>query len=163
MPLVATALAAAALLVAGYAALRPSPAPAGPAACTCNDDALRRDVEDLRRTVQAASGQASDLGTVQMLKRLASRVETLESKVDAEVPGSSGSAGGDRTTGGAPSAAERIVKFDLPSDRMQIKQMEDGSFAVTNSDPALAGKMLTVQAHRGDGTIEQVSIVVPPP
>jgi hypothetical protein len=147
----AIGLAAAALITSG-AALLLRPRPSAPTPCTCDDGALRRDVDELRRLVASTRNDA--------MLRLASRVAVLEAQRDAGGGSNDAPLAASRAT---PAAMPRFVRWEVPNRAVSIRQVEDGSFAATNTDPALTGQTLIVEGFTAEGEHRPVSIVVPAP
>jgi len=150
---------------------RHAPAPAnvpGAAACACDDASVKREIAELRRALDARGTQPrSNDPTVE---RLAARVAELETRSGVTAPSrSAGDVGAppSPTASGAPSLLPdghpAFTSFDLPSSALTVRQEPGGGLAVTNSDPALAGKGFTVTAHAADGSTHEVYIVIPPP
>lgn len=70
--------------------------------------------------------------------------------------------------GGAARAAfgeappPRYLRFEGPG-ALHIEQVESGDLRVTNTDPALSGHLLTIQAYDADGGRHALPVLVPPP
>lgn len=158
--------------LSAYAAFgRAPPAPTGDAA------ALRAELTEAREALDAKADAAQLAGALQ---RLHARIDALEAR--SRLPGSPDTgAGADADADGsptapaasaapaAPSAAEpprtapRFVQLSSPEKGVSVKQMDDGSIAVTNSDPALTGRTLLIKARADDGTERDLTITVPAP
>lgn len=124
-----------------------------PGSCTCDDTALRRELAELRRALDARAPDAS-------VKRLAERVAALE----AGNGGSAKPADGTPAASPSPSAtAAPKLTFEVPNEGLAIRQEPGGAIAVTNSDPALTGQHLKVTARAEDGSTQELSIIVPAP
>lgn len=158
----ALAGAAISVVLSGYAAFgRPrseARAPARGELCACDD--LRREIEARSRDLAPARGIAGGVESALALKRLSDRIDALER--------GSSRAGGEADPkaakpAGAPERARRFVKFEAPNQAVRVEQAADGSLRITNTDPALTGQPLIVQAHAEDGSVEPVTITIPSP
>jgi hypothetical protein len=118
--------------------------------------------DTVSNAISKAPSEVAPAGNAALLANLAARVQQLEIQ-RAQAPASLAAA----TETAAPEAAKpetrRLVSFELPSGALEVKQAENGALSVTNSDPALAGKMLRVKARADDGSEHEVTILVPPP
>jgi hypothetical protein len=131
--------------------------PAGEASCACDDAALKRELAELRKAVDARGD-----GDV---KQLSARVAALEKRPASAGAGTAGD-DGERPAPSAPPAAApepKYTSFDLPSKALSVRQDEDGTLRVTNTDPAMSGKFLRITGRDQDGATHDISIVVPPP
>lgn len=155
--------------LSAYAAFGRRPAAASPAstassatACACDDAALRRELADLKRALGTQSEDAR-------VRRLAARVEALEAKAGVSPPPPSNEGAGD--PGGSPApaastaraAAPALTAFEVPTPAINVRQEPGGALAVTNTDPAMTGKHLTLKATAADGSTHDVHVIVPPP
>lgn len=129
----------------------------GAPACACDDDAMKREIANLRAAVEARRD-----GDV---KQLSARVAALESR--SGVAGST--TAGEEPDRPAPSATvaaapvATYTSFDLPNKALTVRQEADGTLRVSNTDPAMAGKFLHITGRDQDGAAHDISIVVPPP
>lgn len=57
----------------------------------------------------------------------------------------------------------RYVNLTSPEPSVEVRQGRDGSMYAINSDPALTGTVIEIEAHRADGSIETMTISVPKP
>lgn len=162
-------LSAASAALSAYAAFgRPPSAPA-------SDDpaALRAEIAQLRKALDAKADTGQLAGSIQ---RLHERIDQLEAR-RAQTPPSA--AGGDdpgpapptpsssaaASTGEARSAStiRRFVEIVAPAKGITVKELSDGTFSVTNTDPALTGQTMIVKGKSADGTERDISITVPAP
>jgi hypothetical protein len=156
------------LALSGYAAFgrRPaaaSPAPGANAACACDDAALRRELAELKQALAARGDDAR-------VSRLTARVEALEAKSGVAAPPSAEGAD-DPAVGPAPTAsaaaaragAPSFTSFEVPTPAIRVRQEPGGALAVTNTDPAMTGKHLTLKATAADGSTHDVHVIVPAP
>jgi hypothetical protein len=77
------------------------------------------------------------------------------------------------SSGGPPPAPPRTplpagatpmyVKFDVPNKAVSVVQAPNGALAISNTDPSLAGKSITISGVTADGDTEAIQITVPPP
>lgn len=67
------------------------------------------------------------------------------------------------TEGRPAEAPQRFVRFETPSPALRVEQAENGTLAVFNTDPALTGQILRVQAWSADGTSTPLTLTVPAP
>lgn len=161
LPYITLALAAAALLLGAYAAFgRPTPAPAAASECACDDRAIRRELDELRAGLAAVKAQnAPGPAAALALQSLAQRIAALEAgrPADAAAP-----AGSELPPSQRPNE-RRYVKLVAPNPAIAVKQMPDGSLSVRNTDPALTGTTMSVQAQTADGATETITVTVPAP
>lgn len=125
---------------------------APPPACSCAG-APQAELDRPKSTPPAA---AADRGAI---AGLSERISRLEQERTAEPRDRVPSLG---APAGAP-ALPRYTSLKVPNEAVKIRQDEAGGLAVTNTDPALTGTMMIVEARLEDGTTAQVSIVVPAP
>ena len=59
-------------------------------------------------------------------------------------------------------ARPAYVSFSVPSPKLSVEQQGAG-FAMHNTDPALTGEVVTVEARLADGGVERLVMVVPAP
>jgi hypothetical protein len=97
---------------------------------------------------------------MQTLAALVRRVDALEAQAQKAQPQGGGQ--GRERVADKPEVT-RYVRFELPSKALGVKQDEQGNLSVTNTDPALTGKLLMVKGEAEDGTTTPLSIVVPAP
>jgi hypothetical protein len=126
--------------------------------------ALAREVVRLRSDVDALNAKAAP-GSLRLLAAMEERLAAVESAL--------GQRAGDAGAATALSSAPPLDPLDRfrpvyteiksSSSSVTIHQNADRMFVVSNSDPALANTLLSVQAVRADGTVEPYTIVVPAP
>lgn len=155
----AIALSAGSLALSGWL-LATRPGTAGPAAasassCNCDDQAIRRELAELRQL----SGQVAAQGAG--IRALTERVNAFDSR-DGGSAAPRVAAAADHTDR-LPSGDPVYVELRAPSKAVSVKQDPNGSLSVTNTDPSLTGKTMVIQAVDGDGQKREVSVVVPPP
>ena len=145
----AVALGAASLLLSGWTAFgrRGAVSDGRPTAGSYDDRELRHEIAELRRRVDAAKASLGRSSEPLPLARQGAGADPLA----------------DEEAAPRPPEARRIVKFEVPNRALEIHQGPDGSLSVTNTDPALTGRFMIVDATGEDGSVEKVSIVVPPP
>ena len=94
--------------------------------------------------------------------------ETVESRVTALEQNQSGAS----TSRSVESASDRLpvdvrspqyVRLNSPEPSVVVQQGEDGSVFAINTDPSLAGNVIEIEALRADGSVEMMTITVPPP
>lgn len=144
--LVPTVISAAALVLAGVAALRGAPEPAPANASVCREGITRAEYQRLEQQVQA-------LGSLARREAAAPGDATSPAAAAAE-PGSAGET--------ARAEAPHYVRFEAPRG-ISIEAKDNGALAVRNDDPAIAGQTLVIKGERDDGTSDVMTIIVPPP
>lgn len=156
-PWLPTVLAAAALALGAYNALVSRQQPAlGPGKPPPVAEASERG-----RSVEAGRNELQ-LATIARLSDRLDRLEAEVAKLRTQAPAGA-------AAGGAPVAAAphppRWRFFKVSSSAITVQPSPDGTGEpiVTNTDPALTGKRMAVDATADDGTMGQVNIVVPPP
>jgi hypothetical protein len=159
---IATAIAGASLLLAAYAAFEAHRARVAvralerASAGASAEWAPKREVDALRVSVAAC------MAALGAQRHVAAGASGAASSLAP--PGTSAADG--RAATAPPSAASGptlYVRFRPPSPALAITQSDNGALAVKNSDPALAGRVLEVEATRADGAVERVTILVPAP
>ena len=97
------------------------------------------------------------------LAELRVRVEQLERQRTDRLPVAP-------MSGAAPTSAAlpeppptRFVRFIAPSPALGVEQAPNGSISVHNTDAALTGQVLVIEAVAEDGGVYPVTIVVPAP
>ena len=165
-------LSAVSAVVSMYSAFGP-PAPA-PAA---GDPAsLRGEIAELRKALDAKADTGQLAASIQ---RLHARIDQLEARLakappatgaaatpDDERPSPAGSADPSPSSAGEARGTfkgPRFVELQPPAKGIAVKQLEDGSFSVTNTDPALTGRTMLVKGKADDGTERDIAITVPAP
>ncbi len=126
-------------------------------------ESLKRELADIRAqlgAVRAQTALASDESLARLSKRLAA-VEAAVGQHPGARPGSSPSS--EPTDPLADEGVRDYVKFSATDPAIRVKQADDGSLSVANTNASLTGKMMFVEATRADGTVDRVPIVVPPP
>ena len=156
-------VAAASLVASSYSIVRMRRLSAGvasvPAAsCSYDDASLRGEIDDLRRSL----AMRSPSGGGAMAPDVQAQLAALRAEV-AQLRASSPSSGPGRPTTPPPKPGPRVVQFNSPSSAVAVRQLADGSIAVSNSDPALTGQIMTVDALDDQGTVTPMRITVPPP
>jgi hypothetical protein len=97
---------------------------------------------------------------MQAMAALVRRVDALEAQAQKAQP-QVASQGRERVAD--KPEVTRYVRFELPSKALGVKQDELGNLSVSNTDPALTGKLLMIKGEAEDGTTTPLSIVVPAP
>jgi hypothetical protein len=151
-------LAVAAFGVAVHASVRPTTGPA--TAATCDHAAMEAELARLRERVDIAERAVSRQSIRRVGAALEEQAHTSSTPADesVEVP----------TEDDAADEPERFqtapvyTRIEAPSG-LEVTQAENGAFAVRNTDPGLANRVIIVKARREDGTIDDVPIAVPPP
>ena len=160
----ALALAGAALLVALYgvfgglgADTRDTHGTTAPATSAVVDREARDEIEKLHRENAVLRDQ--------LLASLEGRVARLEGPGAAAKPAAASAQ--PASTDAPPSVGKdgglRYARLVSPSPAVVVREGRNGSISVTNGDPALTGKTLTIDAVGTDGTKEKIRVVVPPP
>ena len=115
--------------------------------------------------VASSAAAAPPTPLSQAVGPLAVQMTSLERRIDKleSVAGDAGFVAS--PDGGAARALEptRFVSLVSPSSAVRVEQVEGGAFAAHNTDPKLTGTTLVVEGRRADGTVEKISITVPPP
>jgi hypothetical protein len=156
--LAAVALAAAlvSLGLSGYALLvvhRPLPAPA--ASCSCDLATLDRHLEDLERRPGRARSPGLNPQVAESIANLSDRVARVEQHEGIDA--------GAKASGPKQRETPRYSSLTTHSPAVSVSQDEHGALVARNTDPALTGSTLVVEAVREDGTVEQVVITAPAP
>ena len=137
----------------------------GAVAPTCDDAAaLKRDLADIRAQLAAIRGQshpAPDQQLAGMSQRLA--------QVEAALAQQETDAGAAKPR--APAQQQNpldqfrpaYAEIRSPSPSVTIRQGPDRMFVVSNSDPALAGTPISVEAVRADGSVDGYAVMLPAP
>jgi hypothetical protein len=128
-----------ALALAVYAALR-SPSNESRAG-TCEGWVSRADHERLRAEVQ-------------LLARALARQSAARGEVTAPTTPS-------RDDDPVPERHAEITRVEAPAG-IRVNVDADGAVRVENRNPSLVGQTIIVQGHREDGTVQPMSILVPP-
>ena len=159
----AFATAATALALSGWTALRipveTLPAPDRDAAMETGNAAAR---ETGLPSHPLGTSPAAAAPQLAVLRAIESRVTVLEQRQGEGVA----RAGGSAEVASAPSPIDelpRYVELKSPEPSVEVKQGEDGSVFAINSDPALTGKVIEIEARRADDGIDTMTIVVPQP
>lgn len=157
----AASLALVSAAFSAYLALSHRPAAGAPqaGACACDDAALKREIEDLRREIRARS-QAPSGDTA---KRVEARLAALETKSGVAPPPPDPSGAPTATTTVLRDGTPRIQSFDVPSPAVKVQQSPEGSLSVINTDPSLTGKVMIITGHTEDGAAHPMSILIPAP
>lgn len=157
----------AALLLAAYAVLRPPAAgPAGEPAALAE---LRAELAALRHSVELTRGQMSAPGDGNAIAEVEQRLARVEASARAAlprpVPSTSPGAAPQPEADAEPRLADgspRYVSLVATSSAVAVEQLADGSLAVKNRDPELAGTSMIVKARTAGGQDESVTITIPP-
>jgi hypothetical protein len=150
----ALALAAIAVVLSAWNLVRRPEAPAPPAAPSGSTAVSARDAASPGNGVRQPA-RSEEPARLQELQR---RVEALE-REDARRAGDDARDVPERDAG----ERKRYTSFVSPERSVEVKQDENGAVFAINRDPALTGEILLVEARRDDGSVETMSIVVPPP
>lgn len=132
-----------------------APSAAGASSCACDDASLKRELADLKRTVDAR--REGDV------KQLAARVTALESRSGAPAAADPDKPPAEPVPSAAAAPVATYTSFDLPNKAISIRQEEDGALRVSNTDPSMTGKFLHITGRDRDGAPHDISIVVPAP
>jgi hypothetical protein len=137
-------LSAFAVLLALYAALRGPPGRSG--ACACAGEVTRAEHDHLRSQMRFLASAFA--------QRAVPAVAPNATVVEEPSAGSADDALADRR-------ATEITRVDAPSG-LSVNVAADGAVSVQNRDPALSGQTMVVHGHRADGTLQPITIIVPP-
>ncbi len=122
-------------------AAAPAPvAPAAPAACECAPDPqVERRIAALQARVVRAERRA------EAVERQTAEVAEQAAKTEPK-----------------PEPA-RYEHFEVPHAGVTVSQSEGGALAVRNTDPALTGRIIEVQATDQRGAEVPLTLTIPPP
>jgi hypothetical protein len=124
---------------------------------SCEDPKARADLAELRKEV----GRTPRTNDAAQDRAIEHRLESLEARIQS---GGATTAPGASTSAAAPTDAPRkYVRFEVPIKSVAVSQAPDGSLSVKNTDPGLAGKVITISAVTADGDTEEIHVTVPPP
>lgn len=160
-------LSAAGLVTALYVLLRP---PAAPRAAPDDElAALRDELASLRASVDLTRSELARPGPFGAVADLERRLANLERAPRAAPrPGPKTSQDPAADVDPAPPAdvlpdgSPRYVELRPEHRAVDVEQLPDGTYAVANHDPSLAGQTMTVFALTADGREDRVAIFVPP-
>lgn len=110
-------------------------------------------------------GSASLVAAAQraVLKAIEDRVTALEQQQSEAIAAAEESNGSTSAPALVDEPSRRYVNLISPEPSVDVQQDEDGSLFAINSDPALTGKVIEIEAHRADGSIDSMTISVPKP
>lgn len=160
-------------LVAGglavWALNRPNPAPQ-PCDCKAQIAGARR-LPSRRAGTDELAGAAAEVppppdlrGEVAALREQVARLEARAIQADSgREPDEARAQAAPPSEGRPAEAPQRFVRFEIPSPALRVEQAENGTLAVFNTDPALTGQILRVQAWSADGTSTPLTLTVPAP
>ncbi len=136
-------------------------ASAPPPACSCAGAAQ----SELDRGTGAPVAGV-DRGVALAIAGLSERLSRLEQERSSDGHGPSAAPSAAAASAATPAAARGLPRYEsltVTNDAVKVRQDEAGALAVTNTDPALTGTRMIVEARLEDGTTTQVSIIVPAP
>jgi len=145
-------LATLALVVAGYAIMSKGPT-SETGVCDCDTSALQAELAQLKRRVEVAERT----GAQQTMRRALSAAREPEPS-DSDPP----PAVPEPAEPPEPTATPRFASFTVPEPGVTVSQSEDGGISVRNTNAALEGDVLIVQARGEDGLLRDLPITVPP-
>ena len=126
--------------------------------------ALAREVARLRSDVDALSSKAAP-GSLRLLAAMEERLAAVEAALSQQ--GANAGSASLRSPAQSQDPLDRFrpvyAEVRSSSSSVTIHQNAERMFVVSNSDPALANTLLSVQAVRADGTVDPYTIVVPAP
>jgi hypothetical protein len=126
---------------------------------------LRRDLNALRESCPAQGDHGPMAAT---LREVSARLAVVERRsglarppVDDDEPAPAAPPSASASATAAPRSS--FVRFEVPSSAVAVTESSPGSLSVTNTDPELTGKTLVVRGHAADGTVQELTILVPAP